>query len=153
MSDDETYGVKGFEVIGEFLKSRSSEAGRKFTMVFSQAEGFLNDMSNLLTLKEEGEQKGSPRGYFFDNLPDFKFTTKTFREKFAESEEFRNAIQEKVEEVFVNYIPNNHDYDEEEDENDEALELVKCIDKKKDIWLGSDGNYYNSDGEELEYEE
>ena len=36
---------------------------------------------------------------------------------------------------------------------EEEISLVECIDTENDVWLGSDGNYYTSDGEEVEYED
>lgn len=172
LDKDSTYGVKGFIVNGEFVKSRTSEAGIPFTMVFVQSRGFDNVLTNLANFKEMGILKGSPRAYYLEECPDIKFTLKTFEEKYYESEELRNAVQEIIEREYQSLLPeipefikkNQEEYEEDEetddeyeedensdDEDDEEIELVKCVNKVKDIWLGSDGNYYTSDGDEVNY--
>lgn len=152
LDKDSTYGIKGFMVKGEFVKSRSSEAGSPFEMVFEQSTGFDNVLTNLVNFKEMGLLKGSPRAYFFEELPDIKFTLKTFREKYYESEELQELVDNLVKENYVDLIPLASNISEEtSDEEDEDIELVECVDEENDIWLGSDGNYYDSDGDEVDY--
>lgn len=148
-SEKSNYGVKGFQVIGEFLKSRAAESGRQFTLAFSQSEGFMNNLSNLLTLKEEEQINGSPRGYYFGEHEDCKFTTRNFIEKWNEDEELRDSLTEAVENYYPNFIPNSRsseDIEEDEDDDNEEVTLVRCINKKKDYWMGSDGNIYDGEG-------
>ena len=148
-SEKSNYGVKGFQVIGEFLKSRAAESGRQFTLSFSQSEGFMNNLSNLLTLKEEEQINGSPRGYYFGEHEDCKFTTRNFIEKWNEDEELRDSLTEAVENYYPNFIPNSRsseDIEEDEDDDNEEVTLVRCINKKKDYWMGSDGNIYDGEG-------
>jgi RecA/RadA recombinase len=161
LDEDSTYGVKGFMVKGEFIKSRSNEAGRTFEMVFEQSSGFDNVLSNLVNFKELGLLKGSPRAYYLEKLPEVKFTLKTFKEKYNENEKLRKAVADLIKENYVKFIPNsslyidkNLDNNEEViDEVEEDIELIKCIDKENDVWEGSDGKFYTSEGEEVEYEE
>lgn len=160
---DSTYGIKGFKVIGEFIKSRTNEAGNQFTMIFNQSMGFDNVLTNLENLKELGCLKGNGRAYYFEDAPDIKFTFKTFKEKYNESEKLRLVVQKLIEENYIDYIQETFDgefaeedySDVEEDNNtevnEEEVSLVECVDEEEDIWLGSDGNYYDGDGDEVDY--
>jgi len=147
LEEDETLGVKGFMSVGEFLKSRSNESGKKFDMVFSQRNGLDNLMTNFNILKDNGYLKGSPRAYYFEDCPDVKFTQKKFREKYNESVELQETVARLVDEVMVQFVPLPEKMGSEGE-----LELVECVDEENDVWLGSDGNYYTGEGEEVEYE-
>lgn len=181
LDKDSAYGIKGFMVKGEFVKSRSNEAGVSFEMVFEQSTGFDNILTNLANFKELGLLKGSPRAYYLEGCPDIKFTLKTFKEKYNENEELRNEVQKLIKENYVNFIPHYEKYLDtgvveekeeviektpkketkskksskkiEEEIDDDEISLVECIDEDNDVWLGSDGKYYTSDGEEVEYED
>lgn len=174
LDKDSAYGIKGFMVKGEFVKSRSNEAGNTFEMVFSQSEGFDNILSNLCNFKDLNLLKGSPRAYYLEGCPDIKFTLKTFKEKYLESKELRDEVDKLVRDNYIKFIPNskklislNNIHDEnDEDEviekskknkktkkiEEETISLVECIDEEQDIWIGSDGNYYDGDGEPVEVE-
>lgn len=157
----DSYGIKGFKVIGEFIKSRANEAGNTFTMIFEQSTGFDNILTNLETFKELGLLKGSPRAYYLEECPDIKFTLKTFKEKYLENEDLQNAVKNIIENYYTEFIPhydelididNKNDVEEPNEENeDEEISLIELVDEENDIWLGSDNNYYNSDGEMVEY--
>lgn len=157
LDKDSTYGIKGFIVVGEFIKSRSSEAGRKFEMIFEQSVGFNNALTNLHNLKEMGYLKGSPRAYFFEDLPEVKFTLKTFMEKYNENEELRQVVKNLVKEAYDGIVfksglsTNNLETPSENEEDEEEVYLESCVDEENDIWKGSDGNYYNSDGEPVDF--
>jgi len=180
LDKDSGYGIKGFLVKGEFVKSRSNEAGVSFEMVFEQSTGFDNVLTNLANFKELGLLKGSPRAYYLEGCPDIKFTLKTFKTKYEENEELRDEVQRLVEENYIKFIPHYEKYltAEEEEKNieekpkketkskksskkeevieeveDDEISLVECVDEEQDVWLGSDGNYYTSEGEEVEYED
>lgn len=166
LEEDSTYGIKGFMVKGEFVKSRANEAGRPFLMVFNQANGFDNVLSNLVNFKELGLLKGSPRAYYLEGCPNIKFTLKTFKQKYLENKELQEEVKKLVKENYIKFIPNSEFYldkeftetakeikNEELEDDFEEISLVKLVDKKNDIWEGSDGKYYTSDGEEVEYEE
>lgn len=166
LEEDSAYGIKGFVVKGEFVKSRSAEAGRSFEMIFEQSTGFDNILTNLANFKELGLLKGSPRAYYLEGCPDIKFTLKTFREKFLENKKLQKEVERLVAENYIKFIPNSANYidkdkpDEEDPEieevndtvDDEEISLVECVDEENDVWIGSDGNYYTSDGEEVDYQ-
>ena len=162
LEEKDTYGIKGFKVIGEFIKSRSNEAGKTFTMIFEQSRGFDNILTNLENFKELGLLKGSPRAYYLEDCPDIKFTLKTFKEKYLANKELQEAVKKLVEENYVQFIPHydelidNNEEDEESVENtneveEDEISLVEMVDEENDIWLGSDGNYYTSEGDEVDY--
>lgn len=145
LDDSEGLGVKGFMIKAEFIKSRSNEAGRPFEMVFSQTNGYSNILTNYNILKSAGYLKGSPRAYYLETCPDVKFTQKKFLEKYNEHPELREEVARLVKDVLVNYVPRPDALENSE------LELVKCVDEQNDVWEGSDGKYYLSTGEEVEY--
>lgn len=157
LDESDSYGVKGFMVKGEFVKSRSNEAGRQFEMVFEQSTGFDNILTNLANFKELKLLKGSPRAYYLEGCPDIKFTLKTFKEKYLENKALRKEVDRLVKENYVKFIPNSDTYIDKDiitnKDEDEDVELVECIDKENDVWIGSDGKYYTGDGEEVEYED
>jgi len=158
LDESDSYGVKGFMVKGEFVKSRSNEAGRQFEMVFEQSTGFDNILTNLANFKELKLLKGSPRAYYLEGCPDIKFTLKTFKEKYLQSKALRKEVDRLVKENYIKFIPNSKEYIDEDvvsndSEDTDDIELVECVDKENDVWVGSDGNYYTGDGEEVEYEE
>ena len=158
LDESDSYGVKGFMVKGEFVKSRSNEAGRQFEMVFEQSTGFDNILTNLANFKELKLLKGSPRAYYLEGCPDIKFTLKTFKEKYLESKKLRAEVDKLVKENYITFIPNSEEYIDadvvsSDSEDTDDIELVECVDEENDVWVGSDGNYYTSDGEEVEYEE
>ena len=156
LEEDKDYGIKGFMVNGLFLKTRSNEAGRPFELVFNQKIGFDDFYTNFNYLKKEKYLKGNGRAYYFDFDPDTKFTQKNVKELYDTNEEWAKLFDEFVEETYINFITTkdiddeyDEDYDDseyDEDDSDEDVELIKCINKKKDIWKGSDGNKYYGDG-------
>ena len=165
LEESEKFGIKGFMTVVEFLKSRSNEAGRKFQMVFSQSDGFDNLLSNLNLINENKLLKGSPRAYYIDGAEDIKFTWKTFKDKYYENEKLRKAFDKLVKELLIDCIPKSGDFElnDDDEENikenldnsynndEEEISLIKCVDKKNDIWLADDGNYYTGEGEQVEY--
>jgi len=150
LDEKEGLGIKGFQCIGEFIKSRSNEAGRQFDLVFSQAEGFDNILTNFVILKNAGYLKGSPRGYYFEGAEDIKFTQKAFKEKYNSSEKLRKVFDKLVKELFINYIPRPNGVGEIKYNTNEIT--YELIDKEQDIWIGTDGKYYDKDHNEIEIE-
>lgn len=92
LTEDKEYGIRGFVVELTLVKSRSNTAGIPFEVVYDQASGFDNDLTNLRFLKKMGHLKGSPRAFYFEGAEDVKFTQKTFKEKLYASEELQDAV-------------------------------------------------------------
>lgn len=157
LEKDKDLGIKGFQVIGKIVKSRSNESGNQFAMVFEQSKGFDNVLTNFIVLKELGLLKGNGRRYYFDCDPDTGFTQKTFKETYLENQEFRNLFNSYVKKVYNDFISGKLDDEDLKElteisntnEDDEGLSLVKRI--KGDIWKCSDGNlyHYNKKTEEI----
>lgn len=146
LDPDKDFGIKGFKTFGELLKSRSNAAGIKFEMVFDQANGYDNILTTFNMLKGLGYLKGNGRAYYFDVLPDVKFTQKNFREQYLANADLQEAVDElaRVEmEKFLSTV-NTTELKEEGE-----IELVKHI--EGDIFLGNDGKkyHYNEDNEEV----
>ena len=94
MDPETDYGLKGFMVKSTVIKSRAAPAGIDFDLVLDQARGFNNHLSNPNALMKEGYVQGTGRGYFFKNLPDEKFSKKTFLQRLGESEKLNDAYQD-----------------------------------------------------------
>ena len=144
LEEDKDFGIKGFYVVGNFLKSRTNEAGRKFELVYSQSEGFDNFLTNFYQMKQAKLLKGNGRAYYFDFAPDTKFTQKNVKQLYQTNEEWAKLFDEAVANLYYDFLNDNSSDD---------VELLECIDEEQDIWLGSDGNHYFSNGEIVEYED
>jgi len=138
LEEEKDFGIKGFKVIGELIKSRSNEAGNKFEIVYHQQQGHHNDLTNFNLLKGLGLLKGNGRAYYFENAPNSKFTQKNFLEKLSENSELRSAFNQLVEENLAGYLSGALALGGEEEPE---LELVKHI--RDDIWEANDGNQYH----------
>jgi RecA/RadA recombinase len=158
LTPDKEFGIKGFEVNLELVKSRSAAAGLSVTLLFDQDRGFNNVLSNFLFLKDQKLLKGSGKGYFFDFAPDVKFSQKTFIQKYEENAEFAAGFDELVKEELYKIIPQPEEIGdengniglgyEEGEEQEEEEELV--WNKKLKCYVDSQGNKYDEDGNPLE---
>ncbi len=90
----ETYDIDGSMVDIEFIKSRNSKAGKICTMVFNQDEGFDNDLSTFVLLKDNGKIKGAGAYQYIDGHPEFKFTQKKFKGLLEQEPEFGKIVAE-----------------------------------------------------------
>lgn len=90
----ETYDIDGSLVDIEFIKSRNSKAGKACTMVFNQDDGFDNDLSTFILLKDGGMIKGAGAYQYVDGHPEFKFTQKKFKSLLLEKPEFGKVVSE-----------------------------------------------------------
>ena len=161
LEEEKDYGIKGFVTNSTLIKSRTNEAGRDFQMVYSQSNGYDNILTNFRELKSEGLLGGNGRAYYLKDLPDIKFTQKNFKEKYLSNEELKEVADNLIISLYNEFIPSsdifqdvNQDeiesilYDEENNNN--VIEFIECIDEEQDIWSASDGNYYiKSTGEKV----
>lgn len=156
-SSGSKYGIKGYISEFELIKSRTAPAGTKFEVIYSQAEGFLNDLTDLKNLSEAGYVSGSPRAYFFEELPDVKFTNKNFREVYKGSPELRELVARLANSHYESLVPKVMGAYESTGEDDliegesqlqfEDGTLITLVDKVNDVWKAEDGSLYNSQGE------
>jgi hypothetical protein len=179
---DKEFGIKGFYLSGILVKSRSTEAGVSFKMVFEQKKGINNLLTNFVNLKDLGRITGAGRSFKLDTCPDVKFSLKEFQDKYYESKELRKAFDAAVREEYSKFLPeagvaptnvdmNKLDELIEEDikqttkkstsKKKPDIEVVapedyELIDEENGVYQDTKGNYYIiEDGEyvEVEYEE
>ena len=147
LKPDKKFYVKGFEITGKFIKSRSTAAGVTFDSVFDQINGYDNILSNYQLLDDTGRISGSA----WKSLDGYEgsFRMNEVREKYNEEKEFREQFDKLAQEELENLIPEpkilsqqkNLDYDEE-----------------NDLWIDNSGEetvYYKEDedtGEFIEVE-
>lgn len=112
MKEDEGFGIDGILVDLTLLKSRTSHAGNKITLVFNYDSGFDAELSLLYFLKTAKLINGAGAYLYFGDRSDLKFSQKQFKQKLQESEEFRQAFIETLMPALQNII-NDSGTDEE----------------------------------------
>lgn len=149
------YGIKGFISKIDIIKSRSNAAGTSFDVILDQRKGFDNALSNLLYLQNKKLLKGNGRAYYIETYDKEKFTLKTFKEKYENNKEFREEFDKYIKKLYREDILSKIEFEqdlEEDTVNTDEVELIECVNKEEDIWLGSDNKYYDSDKNELDIE-
>lgn len=94
LNPEKTYGVDGSLVDIHLKKSRNSKAGQYCTMVFVQEQGFDNDLSTFILLKDNDKIKGAGAYQYIEGHPEYKFTQKKFKQMLLEIPEFANIVAE-----------------------------------------------------------
>jgi hypothetical protein len=168
LTPDKELGIKGFYLTGILIKSRNTEAGTQFKMVFEQSKGINNLLTNFVNLKDLKRISGAGRSFHLDTLPDVKFSLKEFAEKYRTNEKLRKAFDEAVDEEYSKFLPDEFDsaYNgnisaESDKEEDEVIRINEdgmiIIDEEEDIYKDpEDGTYYTIEEDEyveIEYEE
>lgn len=145
LEEDKEYGIKGFTVKSQYVKSRSNAAGRVMTLVFDQENGFDNVLTNVQYLRENKLLLGSGHGYFIETMPDKKFKLKNVRELYDNDQEFREGFDNYIHELYSEFLSSKSSEAVEE----ESFMLVECVDPVNNIWKGNDGlNYYYNEATE-----
>lgn len=101
LKEEDSYGIKGFEVKIEAIKSRTAPAGIMQTLIFSQTEGFDDLLSRFNFIKNAGRIGGNGRGFYLDTQPTIKFTLKTLKERYTTDETFAAAFDAVADEEFT----------------------------------------------------
>jgi len=179
LETDKEFGIKGFYLSGILVKSRSTEAGVSFKMVFEQKKGVNNLLTNFANLKDLGRITGAGRSFKLDTCPDVKFSIKEFQNKYYESAELRKAFDAAVHEEYSKFLPeagvapsqsidmNKLDELIEDDvksagkKSSKTTKTTKAttyelVDEENGVYQGTDGKYYiieNGEYVEVEYEE
>lgn len=94
LKDTEGLGIAGNIVDLTLLKSRTSNVGKSVPLVFDHKRGFDAELSLLQLLKDMKLLNGAGAYLYFKDRSDFKFSQKQFKDKLAESEEFRKIFME-----------------------------------------------------------
>lgn len=112
LNSEKTYGIDGSLVDIHLLKSRNSKAGQYCTMVFNQEEGFDNDLSTFILLKDNDKIKGAGAYQYVEGHPEYKFTQKKFKPMLQENEEFRAIVAQCAFEVLSANLEADHKHRE-----------------------------------------
>lgn len=104
LKESEGLGIAGSTVEITLVKSRTNRAGQTCRLVFDYDNGFDNELSLLMLLKEERKIGGAGAYFYIEGHSDLKFSQKTFKQKLAESEEFRNVFVSTALEVLKNKL-------------------------------------------------
>lgn len=99
LKESEGLGIAGSTVELTLVKSRTNRAGQSCRLVFDYDNGFDNDLSLLMLLKEEKKISGAGAYFYIEGHPEHKFSQKTFKQKLSESEEFRSIFITSVFEI------------------------------------------------------
>lgn len=105
LKESEGFGFHGSIIDVSFLKSRtSSVVGKGVELMFNFAEGFDEDLSMFLLLKEHKRINGAGAFLFIDDHSDIKFAQKNFKEKLRTSRELREYFMQASMEVLQSII-------------------------------------------------
>lgn len=145
------YGVKGFLVKAQLIKSRSNAAGNEVTLVFEQEGGFSNALTSWQFLKEQKVIQGSGHGYWLPNLPEVKVKQKDIIETYKNNEEFREALDECAKEHLTDFLTKVQDGEIEivKDGSDLTLDDVEYYEEHELYYHAETDTWYDYD-EEME---
>jgi hypothetical protein len=164
LTPDKELGIKGFYLEGILIKSRNTEAGTRFKMVFEQKYGINNLLTNFVNLKELGRITGAGRSYKLDTCPDVKFSLKEFSEKYYNNDSLRKAFDKAVVEEYTKFIPeigseisnNNEEIEIEDEVEDDDENTMILYDEENEVYQDtSTGKFYVIEDDEyveVEYE-
>lgn len=96
LTAEKEFGINGSIVEFTLIKSRSNRAGQSVKMIFDQDNGFDQELSMFLFLKETGHVKGAGAYLYLEGLETVKFAQRNFKSKLHSSGELY--------EVFVNLV-------------------------------------------------
>lgn len=161
LTPDKDLGIKGFYLIGKLIKSRNTEAGVDFKMVFEQKIGINNLLTNFVNLKDMGRISGAGRSFKLDTCPDVKFALKDFTKVYKSNKELRKAFDKAVDEEYMKFIPDegqsagskkSSTFENEEVENEEVE--YELIDEENEVYTDGEKYYQIENGEyvEVDYE-
>lgn len=94
LKESEGLGIAGSVAEITLVKSRTNRTGMSCKLVFNYDTGFDNDLSLLLMLKDHGKIGGAGAYFYIQGHNEIKFSQKSFKQKLAESPEFRNIFIE-----------------------------------------------------------
>jgi hypothetical protein len=126
---DSDYGIKGFMVKATVVKSRTAPAGVCYELVYNQAQGFNNHLTNYVLLKENDAIEGA-RSYNVKGGTE-KFTAKTLDALMNTNTELFNQFYDCVNEIIENKLV-NIDLEEVEKSVNKFNELLEASVKEQD---------------------
>ena len=96
MKETEGFNVAGTMVDLTIVKSRTSGAGRKVTLVYTFDHGFDQNLSLFQLLKEHGRIGGAGAYLYIGEHSDIKFAQKNFLEKLNENPTLQQYFMEEA---------------------------------------------------------
>jgi hypothetical protein len=108
LSSDKEFGIDGIMVDLTLVKSRTNTAGQIVTLIFDYANGFDQELSLFLMLKQHGKVNGNGAYLYLGDRSDLKFAQKNLKEKLRNNTEFREIFNYEVSQCLKEIIEQNH---------------------------------------------
>lgn len=96
----DSFGIDGSLVDLMLVKSRTNKAGQACTLVFNQEQGFDQELSLFLLLKQNNRINGAGAYFYIGEHTEIKFSQKAFKEK-MKIPEFREIFMNEVIDVLT----------------------------------------------------
>lgn len=96
LKESEAFGINGILVDVTMIKSRSGRADNFVTLVFDQDNGFDEDLSLFIMLKQAGKINGAGVGMYLADRNDMKFSQKNFKERLYKNPELKELFMTEV---------------------------------------------------------
>jgi hypothetical protein len=105
LKETEGFGIAGSIVEITLIKSRSNRAGQTTKVVFDINNGFDEELSLFLMLKQYNKVKGAGAFLYLGERSDIKFSQKQFKQKIHENPELMEVFMTEVMSVLETIIP------------------------------------------------
>jgi len=135
---DEGLKIKGLELNGILVKSRANTSGLQFKLIFDQAKGIDNILTNFTNLKDNKMITGAGRSWKLESYPDVKFAQADFKNKYLSDLKFKEAVDIATHELYSQYLSNDLKEKWLADVDSDDLVLV---DAEQEIYT-QNGKYY-----------
>ena len=101
----EGFGIDGSVVNLTLIKSRTNASKRSVPLIFNKSEGRFDDLLSLFQLlKTEGKIQGAGAYLYLKDVPDVRFSQKTFKEILESNQELQKAFAKECYEVLSGYL-------------------------------------------------
>lgn len=104
----EGFYIDGAIVELTLIKSRTNKAGQVCKLLFDKQNGFDEELSLFLLLKDHGKVNGAGAHLYLGDRSDIKFAQKNFKQKLKEIPELRQIFMEEVRQVLSTIIPDTY---------------------------------------------
>ena len=112
LKESEGYGINGSIVLLTLIKSRTNATKRSIPLVFNKTEGRFDEILSLFQLlKQEGKLCGAGAYQYLNDLPNVKFSQKTFKEVLNSSVELQEVFAKECYNVLVKYLSSTKNVD------------------------------------------
>ena len=105
LKETEGFGIAGSIIEMTLVKSRSNRAGQSCRVVFDQSNGFDEELSLFLMLKQYGKVKGAGAFLYLGERSDIKFSQKAFKQKIHDNPELMDVFMEEAIALLQTIIP------------------------------------------------